>query len=133
LDSAVQQMGQQLFEPPDVKGWRYGRSWISSNRLFVRYNSVADLLRGVARTGGSGVDVTALLEAGGCPSGAAAVDYLARACLQRPLTPEKRAELVSFLGELPPPAEWAKQRAALNAKLQNLLVLMFSTPEYQLM
>lgn len=136
VDASVQQMGQQLFEPPDVKGWRYGRSWISSNRLFVRYNAVADLIRTVPRAGanaGPGLDIVALLEGGGCPAGAAAVDYLARACLMRPLPADKRAELTAFLGELPPAAEWAKQRAALNAKLQGLLVLMLSTPEYQLM
>ncbi|MBP7951621.1 MAG: DUF1800 family protein [Verrucomicrobiales bacterium] len=136
VDSAIQQMGQQLFEPPDVKGWRYGRTWISSNRLFVRYNSISDLIRsapGASTNGVPGVDLVALLEAGGSPIGAAAVDYLAKACLMRPLPEAKRAELAAFLGELPPAAEWAKQRAAVNARLQNLMVLMLSTPEYQLM
>ncbi len=136
LDSAIQQMGQQLFEPPDVKGWRYGRSWISSNRLFVRYNSVADLIKSVSQADkkrGRGVDVVALLEGGGCPTGGAAVDYLAKACLMRPLTDAKRKELTDYLGELPPPSDWARQRAELNTKLRGLMVLMLSTPEYQLM
>lgn len=136
IDTAIQQMGQQLFEPPDVKGWRYGRSWISSNRLFVRYNAVADLIKAVPQSDkkrGSGLDVVALLESGGCPIGGAAVDYLAKACLMRPLTDIKRKELIDYLGELPPPADWAKQRAELNGKLRGLMVLMLSTPEYQLM
>ncbi|MCP5110778.1 MAG: DUF1800 domain-containing protein, partial [bacterium] len=44
LDTAVGAMGQKLLEPPDVKGWRRGRSWISANRMFARYNSSAELL-----------------------------------------------------------------------------------------
>lgn len=134
LDGAIQQMGQQLFEPPDVKGWRYGRSWISSNRLFSRYNSVADLIKSVPKADRSaGVDVVALLQGGGCPTGCEAVDYLARACLMRPLTDAKRKELAEYLGEMPPADQWTKQRAQLNEKLRGLMVLMLSTPEYQLM
>jgi hypothetical protein len=40
--------------------------------------------------------------------------------------------LLAHLGELPPCGEWAKQRAALNDKLRDLLVLMLSEPEYQM-
>jgi hypothetical protein len=132
IDKATQEMGMQLLEPPDVKGWRYGRSWISSQRLFVRYNSVADLIKSVSYSGKRGADVLALLEAGGCKTSTDAVDYLARACLQRPLSEGKRARLLAHLGELPPCGEWAKQRAAINDKLRDLLVLMLSEPEYQM-
>ena len=67
------------------------------------------------------------------PTGCDAVDYLAKACLIRPLTEAKRKELTDYLGDLPPPGEWTKQRAQLNEKLRGLMVLMLSTPEYQLM
>ncbi len=132
LDEAIQQMGQQLLEPPDVKGWRYGRSWISSNRMFARYNSVAELINSVPLPGGKGVDVVALVRNGGCKTAADAVDYLAKACLARPLTSEKRKELIGFLGDLPQSSVWEKQRNELNKKLQSVLILMSSMPEYQL-
>ncbi|MCI0541645.1 MAG: DUF1800 family protein [Verrucomicrobiales bacterium] len=133
LDGAIQQMGMRLLEPPDVKGWRYGRSWISSQRLFVRYNTVADLVKSVTQPGGQkGADVLALLEQGKCEDAAATVDYLAKACLQRPLSDEKRKELIGFLGELPSKSEWADKRGELNEKLRALLVLMLSMPEYQM-
>ncbi len=133
LDSAIQQMGMELLEPPDVKGWRYGRSWINSQRLFVRYNSVANLVRTIAQPSGlRGVDVLAFVEAGGCQNGAASVDYLAKACLMRPLSDEKRQELISYLGDLPPCEQWKDNRKDLNQRLQALLVLMLSTPEYQM-
>jgi len=133
LDSAIQQMGMELLEPPDVKGWRYGRSWINSQRLFVRYNSVANLVRTVAQAGGQrGVNVATLLEAGGCQNAADVVDYLGKACLVRPLSDEKRQELISYLGDVPPCPEWKDKRDELNKRFQAVIVLMLSMPEYQM-
>jgi uncharacterized protein (DUF1800 family) len=36
-------MGQQLFEPPDVSGWRLGRSWFSTGAMLARMNFAAQL------------------------------------------------------------------------------------------
>ena len=134
LDSATGEMGQQLLEPPDVKGWRYGRSWINSQRPFIRYNTVSDLVKSAGRPEKKiGVDVLALLEKDEeCDGPGKAVDLLARACLARPLNKEKREKLVSHLGDLPPRSEWSAKRTELNAKLRELLVLMLSMPEYQM-
>lgn len=129
LDLALQQMGMQLMEPPDVKGWRYGRPWISSQRLFVRYNAVASVIDAV---GEQGVDVVGLLLAGGCTNGDEVVDYLARACLSRPLNADKRSELIKRVGKLPPCGEWTGQRSQLNEKLRSVLVLLLCMPEHQM-
>ena len=132
-DSAVQQMGQQLFEPPDVKGWRRGRAWINANRVFIRYNLLASVVTSVPQPEGpAGVDVVGLLEEADCKTAAEIVDYLARCCLVQTLNPQKRTELLNHLGELPAPEQWAEQRNQLNAKLRTVLVLMFSIPEYQM-
>jgi len=134
IDGSIQQMGMQLLEPPDVKGWRYGRAWINSQRLFSRYNATASLVRTGATAGGqTGADVFALVQKGGCQDASQVVDFLVKACLLRPLTPEKRAELVNYLGELPPAPEWEAKRAELLPRLQSLVVLMISTPEYQML
>ncbi|MCC6420948.1 MAG: DUF1800 family protein [Gemmataceae bacterium] len=134
IEAAARGMGQELLEPPDVKGWRGGRTWINADRLFVRYNAIADLLRNVPRPGGQrGVDVVALLEGCNCKTEAGVVDYLARACFVRPLDEAKRKELTAYLGQLPPPAEWPARRTEVNERLRALLVLMLSTPEYQMM
>ena len=132
LDGMVQGMGQSLFEPPDVKGWRYGRSWISANRSLVRYNSAAKLVQTAPQPGGSGVDLVGLLEGNGCKTAADVVDCLAKTCLIKPLNDQQRAKLIEFVGELPPQPEWAGQRDAMNGRLRVLLVLMISTPEYQM-
>jgi hypothetical protein len=36
-------MGQQLYEPPDVSGWRLGRAWFSSGSALARMNFAAQL------------------------------------------------------------------------------------------
>jgi uncharacterized protein (DUF1800 family) len=36
-------MGQQLFEPPDVAGWDLGRSWFSTAAMLARMNFAAQL------------------------------------------------------------------------------------------
>jgi hypothetical protein len=59
------------------------------------------------------------------------VDHFARRCLSTNLSPEKRQSLIDFLGPLPPSSEWAKQTKEINAKLTALLVLLVSSPEYQ--
>ena len=36
-------MGQQLFEPPDVSGWELGRGWFSSGAMLTRMNFASQL------------------------------------------------------------------------------------------
>jgi uncharacterized protein (DUF1800 family) len=47
----MQTMGQELFQPPNVKGWDGGRTWITTSTLFIRYNTLGALIDG---SGGRG-------------------------------------------------------------------------------
>ncbi|QDU60116.1 hypothetical protein Pan216_09530 [Planctomycetes bacterium Pan216] len=40
------ELGQDVFEPPTVKGWEGGRHWINTATILLRANFVADLLGG---------------------------------------------------------------------------------------
>jgi hypothetical protein len=125
-------MGQNLFDPPNVKGWEGGRTWVNSNRIFVRYNFVADVLERMPGPGGQrGIDVVAALESKEFTSSAEVVDYLAKSCFVVSLDEQRRSELIEFLGTLPPSSKWEEQKRKVNAKLLGLLVLIISTPEYQ--
>ncbi len=44
--TATRGMGQQLFQPPNVKGWDGDRKWITSATIFARYNFASALLTG---------------------------------------------------------------------------------------
>lgn len=49
------EMGQELFQPPNVKGWPGGRKWINTATLFQRYNALRPLIYGTG--GGSRASV----------------------------------------------------------------------------
>lgn len=44
LRLANEQLGQALFNPPDVKGWRGGKDWITNTRLIRRYDLIPKFL-----------------------------------------------------------------------------------------
>src|SRR5436190_158208 len=44
--SLTRNLGQDLFAPPNVKGWDGGLSWITTNNLLARYNEAATLVQG---------------------------------------------------------------------------------------
>jgi uncharacterized protein (DUF1800 family) len=46
MQNAMNQMGQSLFAPPNVKGWDGGRSWISPSTLLFRDNFANYLVSG---------------------------------------------------------------------------------------
>jgi len=132
LDGAIREMGQDLFEPPDVKGWRYGREWINSQRLFVRYNTAARLARGGMEPGRSGVDFLTLVPEAQRSGPEAVVDCLSQTVLVRPLEASQRKALVDFCRDLPAGAEWTKRAEEVRARLAELLVLLVSLPEFQM-
>jgi uncharacterized protein (DUF1800 family) len=45
-ERAMAMMGQELFQPPNVKGWDGGAKWINTATLFNRYNVVGGLIFG---------------------------------------------------------------------------------------
>ncbi len=147
---AVKAMGQELFEPPNVKGWDGGKEWVNSATLFARQNFAVLMvsrafeglpkgqpkiqpgrkdppLGAVAR-----VDLVTLLQNQKLETPEAVVDYFIRAMFLAPVSESKRAELVGFLGQLPPAAQWGQQRNEISRRVGSLLILMMSMPEYQL-
>jgi hypothetical protein len=42
----LRNLGQDLFAPPNVKGWDGGSAWITTNTLLARYNQAATLTEG---------------------------------------------------------------------------------------
>ena len=42
----LRELGQELFNPPNVKGWDGGIAWITTNNLLDRYNFAAALVEG---------------------------------------------------------------------------------------
>lgn len=140
LVAAMRGMGQDLFEPPNVKGWDGGRTWLSSNWLLARQNFAVGLIAGLSQAGSrrakvlgkSPIDLVALCTSSDLQAPGEVVDFFSRTLLPAPLAEAEQAELLAALGELPPPDQWGQRKPEIEAKLRRLVALIVSMPKYQL-
>lgn len=61
---SARRMGQDMFFPPNVKGWPGGRTWISAGTLMTRYNLSNFFIHGVVSDPGPGFREVARAELG---------------------------------------------------------------------
>ncbi len=140
-------LGQDLFAPPNVKGWDGGLSWITTNTLLARYNEAAVLVQGdmsmaagaaaLAKRPGmaqalerrlqnlqpGGVDVKKLFTEQQRADGPSLVEALQTRLLQSRLTARQEQALRYYLDSEP----------TLSAEVVlHATRLVMSTPEYQL-
>ncbi|HXF10908.1 MAG TPA: DUF1800 family protein, partial [Desulfuromonadaceae bacterium] len=143
----LRSLGQDIFAPPNVKGWDGGMSWITTNTLLTRYNdaatvvqgttqnlSAADFSRKASGAGGQkfekmaqrvhigGVDVDKILTPEERKDKKLLVAAVERRLLQRPLSAEQEKALNDFLGA---------KNVLSNGDIQNAVRLVMSTPDYQ--
>jgi uncharacterized protein (DUF1800 family) len=143
----LRQLGQDLFAPPNVKGWDGGITWITTTTLLTRYNDAQALVEGTLpslnasdyarKPGGAGgekamkilqhvrmggVDVEKIL----APEERADKDTLVAALehrlLQSALHGDQEKALRDFLD--------SKQKLS-DADILTVIRLVMSTPEYQ--
>ncbi len=137
-------LGQDLFAPPNVKGWDGGISWITTNNLLARYNQAEKLVYGqnqiqlnTERKGmkfmearfnrmhndASPVDVAKLLSSEEKSNKNALLAALEKRLLQGKLRGKQEATLRGYLDH----------RGALDEHdILETIRLIMSTPEYQL-
>jgi uncharacterized protein (DUF1800 family) len=139
-------LGQDLFAPPNVKGWDGGLSWITTNNLLARYNEAALLvegdptvLRGMAlgpKGGGNmmgpnrlrntplrKVEVERILTEEERKDKETLISALEKRLLQAKLTPKQEKAMRDYLNE---------QTTLDDPAILGAIRLMMSTPEYQL-
>jgi len=116
-------MGQQLFEPPDVNGWELGPGWFSTGGMLARMNFASALaanqsvaLRNAARS------------SGGTPE--SLVDFASGALTLPALAPEEYNALVNYVraGN----SNWTGSDAQLLVKTPGLCHLLTGSAEFQL-
>jgi uncharacterized protein (DUF1800 family) len=145
-EALTRNLGQDLFLPPNVKGWDGGLSWITTNTLLARYNEAATLVQGNLAPAAQGrfanrpnasrqltrrfnpvrvgaVDVRKLFTDEERADIAALIPALERRLLQARLSPEQDKVLRDYLNGEPQ----LNEEAILHA-----IRLVMSTPEYQL-
>jgi uncharacterized protein (DUF1800 family) len=140
----LRQLGQELFNPPNVKGWDGGVSWITTNNFLDRCNFAAALvegdrvplpglmgqmrgvLSGMAEDGLMQIapnDVSTLFSAVDLSNPISFLDALETRFLNASLNPQRRASFTDFLKNRSPIEETDVRKA---------IRLIMCTPEYQL-
>ncbi len=121
LTNDLQQVGQGLFYPPNVKGWDGGRSWINSSTILSRTNLVGRLLADEKTRFGGGKlpEYLAKLEIN---SPTKLVDMLDELLVVFPLSAPVRERLLQLEKDV-------KDRSRASAEL---LLALVALPEFQL-
>jgi uncharacterized protein (DUF1800 family) len=118
-------MGQELFNPPTVKGWDGGASWINSATMLARMNFVNNL---ALTRGSTGVNPAAIVSQNGLKSPEQIVDFLAQSLGPLPLDGGARADLVGYYNQ----TTGNTTADSMDTKVRGLLHLLMGTAEYQL-
>jgi uncharacterized protein (DUF1800 family) len=133
-------MGQDLFNPPSVKGWDGGAAWISTSTLFERFNFAASITTARGPEGTSHVDPESLFSGLTPTSARELLDVGIEHLLDGKLPAADRQTLLAYL-ETPdptrvkadkPPPPFSLDRPTLDEKVRGAIHLLLSTPEYQL-
>ncbi|MCY2962810.1 MAG: DUF1800 family protein, partial [Planctomycetota bacterium] len=116
------ELGQDLFFPPNVKGWDGGRAWINSSTLLGRANLIKGLLDSGA-TRFNGGSLRDFLTRQGASDSQAIVNRLEELLFAVPLPPAARAQTVELID---------RQTGDREKHLRDALHLVCTLPEFQL-
>src|SRR5438477_7649296 len=147
--TAMRQMGQILFAPPNVKGWDGGKAWVSTSTLLFRYNFANYLINGDAMRpapdpakqknadpgfrGGPAfanlpprppIDVAKIIPSELRAKPTELVTHLSTRLFQAPAPEKDRTAFLQYLK--------AREPDTGDATMRGLLHLMMSTPQFQL-
>ncbi len=134
LATALQSLGQTVFNPPSVKGWDGGRTWLNGQTLLFRQNLARDLTSTENPQFGTRCDPAALIRQHGIEADDAVVNFLLDLFLQGDVAPDTRHRLVSYMKQSKEqtfPVYWSSEDIA-NHRLRAVSHLVLSLPEFQL-
>jgi uncharacterized protein (DUF1800 family) len=115
-------MGQQLFEPPDVGGWSLGASWFSTAAMLARMNFASNLI-GRQRT------EIARVASGQGPTPQALLSFYLDRLTPAPFEPAAYEALLAYLRD---GGQWTGTDAQLRVKAPGLIHVIVGSSEYQL-
>jgi uncharacterized protein (DUF1800 family) len=128
---SMAKMGQELFNPPSVKGWDGGNNWLNTVTMLERMNFLNDILmRSPVKVAGRDHILLQALKDRQLREPAAVVGFFADAILQGDVSADQRRVLERY---------YAQEVAALgdddeswDFKLRRLAYLFMALPAYQL-
>jgi hypothetical protein len=130
VGDTLRSMGQDLFNPPNVKGWAEGRSWVNTMSLVSRVNFAGRVVHEMQRHNLLTDRLSAALSTVGARPNSpdAAVDALWQLLLPGHMpTPQTRMALVGYAGD-----GWKPGEPHFEQKAPGIVNLILSAPDYQL-
>jgi uncharacterized protein (DUF1800 family) len=125
VDSArvpLTNMGQTLFEPPNVAGWQLGRAWFGTGAMLARMNFAATVASNQKFNLARSFSATERAQAGRL------LDAMLQRFASAPFAASETAELLTYLNVGGP---WTGSDAQMNAKAPGLARLVAGSGEYQ--
>jgi uncharacterized protein (DUF1800 family) len=134
LPGALNRMGMNLFNPPDVSGWDWGTSWIGSATLLERLNTANALTTQRGDNAQYGMNPTTLLQRLGGGTPAQIVDRMLDLLVDGDVPGSVRDGLVAYLnaGYNGQPEDFTKDAARVDRTMRGLAHLIVATPVYQM-
>jgi len=134
LPGVIASMGQNIFEPPSVKGWDGGKAWISTESMIERFNFATKISSQKFEELKPFMSPTQLASRQGLKTSNDAVNYFLDILVDGDVPDYTRARLVKYMetdleGK---PTRGVKNEQVLDAKLRGLVHLIMSLPTYQL-
>jgi uncharacterized protein (DUF1800 family) len=118
---AIGNMGQILFDPPDVNGWEMGQSWFSTGAMLSRMNFASLLAANqkfeLARAAADHASTPQEL-----------LTWVLESLKTAPLSPDVTADLLDYLRATGP---WTGSQTQIQNKVAGTVHLVAGTPEYQ--
>jgi uncharacterized protein (DUF1800 family) len=138
LARSLETLGQNVFNPPSVKGWDGGQTWLNGQTLLTRQNLALTLCetRKKAKEGDADSAPLPILlaEKHHKADDAALADFFLTLFLQNDVPPETRRRLTDYAAQARRqtyPAYWGEQRKA-EHRVTSVCHLVLTLPEFQL-
>jgi uncharacterized protein (DUF1800 family) len=133
LAATLEDLGQNVFFPPSVKGWDGGQTWLNGQTLLTRQNLTLALTSTEDARFGRRTDPAVLAKKHG-KTGPELVDFFLKLFLQGDVPAESRARLEEYQDHATKqtyPVYWTKQDAE-DHQVRSLCRLVLTLPEFQL-
>jgi uncharacterized protein (DUF1800 family) len=133
LSLSLDELGQHLFNPPSVKGWDGGQTWLNGQTLLYRHNLALSLTSTQDDRFGRRNDPAALARKHNKADGEL-LDFLLTLFLQNDVPGDARARLAQYAQTFQNqtvPVYWTAEDAA-DQRVRALCHLILTLPEFQL-
>lgn len=134
LPTIMARMGQNLFEPPNVKGWDGGMSWIATDTMMERFNYAARISTQKFDTADGYINPVKLAKNYNVSTASSMVDNLLATLVDGDVPSNTRKKLLAYVASDPSGKEQAEVPTgkALDVKMRGLIHLIMTLPSYQL-